>query len=549
MTGATDDRPLLEIRDLHIAFGAGDDSVEAVRGIDLSVYTGETVAIVGESGSGKSTTAHAVLGLLPPGGRITGGSIRFHGTELARAPESRLLAVRGTEIGFVPQDPMSNLDPVYTIGFQIRETLVADGVARGRAARERTVELLRAAGIPDPERRAGQYPHELSGGLRQRALIAMALSARPALLIADEPTSALDVTVQRRILDHIDSLTGEFGTAMLLITHDLALAAERAEHLVVLYRGRVVESGPALELLRDPRHAYTRKLVDSAPSLAAGRRVARIRDAEVRAGTQPILVADRLTKRYRVRGSAPWRSRESTAAENVSFRLDRGTTTALVGESGSGKSTVAQLVLGLLDPSSGSVIFDGTDLARLSRREQTRFRRRVQPIFQNPYASLDPMYSIHRCIAEPLWTHRLGTRAERDARVRELLDQVALPADIASRYPNELSGGQRQRVAIARALALEPDLLVCDEAVSALDVLVQANILDLLDRLQRDLGLTYLFITHDLAVVRQIADEVLVMHDGRIVEAAPTEQIFESPAEEYTRSLLAAIPGRDLLVG
>ncbi|MFI1465036.1 dipeptide ABC transporter ATP-binding protein [Nocardia carnea] len=550
MTGATDDRPLLEIRDLHITFGTGDDRVEAVRGADLSVYPGETVAIVGESGSGKSTTAHAVLGLLPPGGRIAGGSIRFAGTELAGAPESRLVAVRGTEIGFVPQDPMSNLDPVYTIGFQIRETLVANGVARGRAARERTVELLRAAGIPDPEHRAGQYPHELSGGLRQRALIAMALSARPALLIADEPTSALDVTVQRRILDHIDSLTGEFGTAMLLITHDLGLAAERAEHLVVLYRGRVVESGPALELLRDPRHAYTRRLVDSAPSLAAGRRVGRIRDAEVRpGGKEPILVADRLTKRYRVRGSAPWRSRESTAAENVSFRLDRGTTTALVGESGSGKSTIAQLVLGLLEPSAGSVVFDGTDIARLSGRELTRLRRRVQPIFQNPYASLDPMYSIHRCIAEPLWTHHLGTRAERDARVRELLDQVALPADIASRYPNELSGGQRQRVAIARALALEPDLLVCDEAVSALDVLVQANILDLLDRLQRDLGLTYLFVTHDLAVVRQIADEVLVMHDGRIVEAAPTEQIFESPAEEYTRSLLAAIPGRDLLAG
>ncbi|WP_280461446.1 ABC transporter ATP-binding protein [Nocardia carnea] len=551
MTGTTDDRPLLEVRDLHISFGTADDRVEAVRGVDLSVYPGETVAIVGESGSGKSTTAHAVLGLLPPGGRIDGGSIRFAGTELAGAPESRLVAVRGTEIGFVPQDPMSNLDPVYTIGFQIRETLAANGVARGRAARERTVELLRAAGIPDPEHRAGQYPHELSGGLRQRALIAMALSARPALLIADEPTSALDVTVQRRILDHIDSLTGEFGTTILLITHDLGLAAERAEHLIVLYRGRVVESGPALELLRDPRHAYTRKLVDSAPSLAAGRRTGRIRDAEPdrAGGKEPILVADRLTKRYRVRGSAPWRSRESTAAENVSFRLDRGTTTALVGESGSGKSTVAQLVLGLLEPSSGSVIFDGTDIAQLSGREQTRFRRRVQPIFQNPYASLDPMYSIHRCIAEPLWTHNLGTRAERDARVRELLDQVALPAGIASRYPNELSGGQRQRVAIARALALEPDLLVCDEAVSALDVLVQANILDLLDRLQRELGLTYLFITHDLAVVRQIADDVLVMHDGRIVEAAPTEQIFETPAEEYTRSLLAAIPGRDLPVG
>lgn len=539
------ERPLLEIRDLRIAFGSGEQRVDAVRGVDLSVYAGETVAVVGESGSGKSTTALAALGLLPPGGRVVGGSVRFEGVELVGAPASRLVALRGTEIGFVPQDPMSNLDPVYKIGFQLRETLAANGIARGREARERSADLLLAAGVSDPEQRLGQYPHELSGGLRQRALIAMALSGRPALLIADEPTSALDVTVQRRILDHIAELTGEFGTAMLLITHDLALAAERAEHLVVMYRGRVVESGPALELLRDPRHEYTRRLVESAPS-RAGRRLDRARKP---AEAEPILLVDRLTKRYRVRGSAPWRSRETTAAEDISFALRRGGTTALVGESGSGKSTVAQLVLGLLEPTSGSVVFDGTDIARLDRREQIRFRSRVQPIFQNPYGSLDPLYSIHRCIAEPLRVHGIGTRSERDARVRELLDQVALPSSVLDRYPSELSGGQRQRVAIARALALEPELLVCDEAVSALDVLVQANILDLLTRLQDELGLTYLFITHDLAVVRQIADEVLVMHNGRIVEAAPTEEIFESPREEYTRRLLAAIPGRDLPVG
>ncbi|MGW0179415.1 dipeptide ABC transporter ATP-binding protein [Nocardia sp. NPDC003345] len=541
-TGA--ERPLLEIRDLRIAFGSGEKQVDAVRGVDLSVYAGETVAVVGESGSGKSTTALAALGLLPPGGRIVGGSVRFEGAELVGAPESRLVALRGTEIGFVPQDPMSNLDPVYKIGFQIRETLVANGIARGREANERAADLLRAAGVSDPEQRLGQYPHELSGGLRQRALIAMALSGRPALLIADEPTSALDVTVQRRILDHIAELTGDFGTAMLLITHDLALAAERAEHLVVMYRGRVVESGPALELLRDPRHEYTRRLVESAPS-RSGRRPERDRKA---VGEGPILVADKLTKRYRLRGSAPWRSRESTAAEDISFALRRGGTTALVGESGSGKSTVAQLVLGLLEPTSGSVVFDGTDIGALDRREQVRFRSRVQPIFQNPYGSLDPLYSIHRCIAEPLRIHGIGTRFERAVRVRALLDQVALPSSVLDRYPSELSGGQRQRVAIARALALEPELLVCDEAVSALDVLVQANILDLLTRLQDELGLTYLFITHDLAVVRQIADEVLVMHNGRIVEAAPTAEIFESPREEYTRRLLDAIPGRDLPV-
>lgn len=540
------ERPLLRIRDLRIAFGAGDNRVDAVRGVDLTVYPGETVAIVGESGSGKSTTAHAIIGLLPRAGRILGGSIEFDGTELTGAAESRLVKLRGTRIGFVPQDPMSNLDPVHKIGFQIRETLAANGIAHGRAARDRAVELLRSAGIPDPEQRVDQYPHELSGGLRQRALIAMALSGRPGLLIADEPTSALDVTVQRRILDHIDSLTGEFGTAMLLITHDLGLAAERAEHLVVMYRGRVVESGPALELLRDPRHEYTRKLVESAPSLAAARRPERVRELTTR---DAVLVADGLTKRYRTRGSVPWRSGESVAVEDVSFTLHRGRTTALVGESGSGKSTVAQLVLGLLAPSSGSVVFDGGDIGRLKGREQTRFRRRVQPIFQNPYASLDPLYSIHRCIDEPLRTHGIGTRTERESRVRELLEHVALPSSVLGRYPGELSGGQRQRVAIARALALEPELLVCDEAVSALDVLVQQNILDLLTRLQDELGLTYLFITHDLAVVRQLADEVLVMHRGRIVEAAPVGEIFESPREEYTRRLLEAIPGRELLTG
>ncbi|NEW42374.1 ABC transporter ATP-binding protein [Nocardia cyriacigeorgica] len=559
--------PLLEIRDLHVAFGSGDDRVDAVRGVDLTVYPGQTVAIVGESGSGKSTTAHTVIGLLPSGGQVVSGQIRFGGRELAKAPESELVAVRGNGIGFVPQDPMSNLNPVWKIGYQIAETLSANGIARGRAARERAVELLREAGIPDPEYRVNQYPHELSGGLRQRALIAIGLSGRPELLIADEPTSALDVTVQRQILDHIDDLTAQLGTAMLLITHDLGLAAERAEHLAVMYRGRVVESGPALEILRDPQHEYTRRLVDSAPSLVAGRRSVSAMRAQVRrrsievaeeavpgevaAGSvaaEEILVADRLTKRYRIRGSVPWKSTELLAADEVTFRMRRGTTTAIVGESGSGKSTVAQLVLGLLEPTSGTVFFDGDDVARLSRKSPLAFRRRVQPIFQNPYGSLDPMYSIHRTLTEPLRTHGIGGRAERDARVRDLLDKVALPTDVLSRYPNELSGGQRQRVAIARALTLEPDLVVCDEAVSALDVLVQAQILALLNDLQAELGLSYLFITHDLAVVRQIADDVLVMRAGRVVEAATTDAVFDNPREDYTRRLLDAIPGRDLLV-
>ncbi|MFD7843245.1 dipeptide ABC transporter ATP-binding protein [Nocardia sp. NPDC059764] len=552
--------PLLDIRDLRVCFGSGENRVEAVRGANLTVYPGQTVAIVGESGSGKSTTAHAVIGLLPGGGRVESGSILFQGRDLAGASESELVAVRGNGIGFVPQDPMSNLDPVWKVGFQISETLAANGIARGRAAWQRAVELLAQAGIKEPERRAGQYPHEYSGGMRQRALIAIGLSARPTLLIADEPTSALDVTVQRQILDHIDELTRELGTALLLITHDLGLAAERAEHLVVMYRGRVVESGPAAEILRDPRHEYTRRLVAAAPSLAARRSATTteraayrdlavdVADAEAADVPDDIVVAEGLTKRYRVRGSVPWKNTEFTAAQDVSFRLRRGTTTALVGESGSGKTTVASLVLGLDTPTAGSVHFDGKDVAELARRTPLAFRRRIQPIFQNPYGSLDPTYSIHRAIAEPLRTHRIGTRESRDARVRELLDLVALPSAVAARYPRELSGGQRQRVAIARALALEPELIVCDEAVSALDVLVQDQILELLNTLQAEFGLSYLFITHDLAVVRQIADSVLVMQDGKVAESAPTTDLFANPRSPYTQRLLEAIPGRDLHV-
>ncbi|WP_067703958.1 ABC transporter ATP-binding protein [Nocardia jejuensis] len=561
------DEPLLDVRDLNVAFTADGKQIPAVRGVNLTVYPGQTVAIVGESGSGKSTTAHAIIGLLPGTGRITSGSIMFDGQDLAKASEREIVRVRGEGIGFVPQDPMSNLNPVWKIGFQIRETLEANGVAKGKAAKHRAVELLTEAGMPDAEPRINQYPHEFSGGMRQRALIAIGLSCRPKLLIADEPTSALDVTVQRQILDHLDGLTTELGAAVLLITHDLGLAAERAEHLVVMYRGRIVESGPALQILREPQHEYTRELVNSAPSLAS-RRLSAVRDrAEVRehavraagelaetdaefsSAPDDVLVVENLTKVFRIRGSRPWKSTELTAVDEVSFRLRRGTTTAIVGESGSGKSTVAQMVLGLLAPTSGRVTFDGREVAGLNSKAAFAFRRRVQPVFQDPYGSLDPMYSIYRTIEEPLRTHGIGTPKEREAAVRDLLDKVALPATMMRRYPNELSGGQRQRVAIARALALSPELVVCDEAVSALDVLVQAQILRLLNKLQGDLGLSYLFITHDLAVVRQIADDVVVMQQGKVVEAATTTEVFDNPRSEYTRRLLEAIPGRDLLVG
>lgn len=561
--------PLLSMRGVDIAFGTRKNPVPTVFGADLDIYRGETVAVVGESGSGKSTLAHSIIGLLPGGGHVTGGTIEFDGEDITRAGSRRLTRLRGSEIGLVPQDPMSNLNPVWKVGHQIKESLRANGIATGSKAHARAIELLEEAGLPDARRRIGQYPHEYSGGMRQRALIAIGLSARPKLLIADEPTSALDVTVQRQILDHLDGLTADLGTSVLLITHDLGLAAERASRIIVMSQGHVVEWGPALEILQDPRHEYTRRLVAAAPSLRARRDDVLERRAEVRAEAMeqagegvrvgdaapdltdpsvPILEVSGLTKVFTVPGAKPWRKEEFTAVDDVSFSMPRGTTTAIVGESGSGKSTVAQMVLGLLEPTSGSVSFDGVGVVERCRRRkgdggELDFRRRVQPIFQNPYGSLDPMYSVHNTIAEPLRVHGIGNEKSRRSRVNELLDRVSIPRQMAHRYPGELSGGQRQRVAIARALALEPELVVCDEAVSALDVLVQSQILGLLNSLQAELGLSYLFITHDLAVVKQIADQVLVMEKGRVVETGSTDELFENPAQEYTRRLLESIPG------
>lgn len=534
---------LLSVEGLQVRFGS-DEPV--VRGVDLRVSRGQTVAVVGESGSGKSTTAAAILGLLSPGGRITDGRITFDGADITSAGRRLMRSIRGREIGYVPQDPMTNLNPVWKVGFQVREALRVN--TDGRDARRRAVQLLADAGMPDPAKQAGRYPHQLSGGMCQRALIAIGLAGRPRLLIADEPTSALDVTVQRQVLDHLQRLTDELGTALLLITHDLALAAERAEQVVVIHRGQVVESGAAQSILRDPAHEYTQRLVAAAPSVTArDKRATEIRErvaaeAAERAGARDdIVVVSKLTKTYPETGGLPWRRAEFLAVEAVSFKVRRASTLAIVGESGSGKSTVARMVLGLLQPTSGSVVFDGTDVGAV--RKTLAFRRRIQPVFQNPYSSLDPMYPVFRAIEEPLRIHRVGDRRQREQTVRELLEQVALPSSVLDRLPRELSGGQRQRVAIARALALRPDVLVCDEAVSALDVLVQAQILDLLGELQANLGLTYLFISHDLAVVRQISDDVLVMRGGRVVEHAPTEAVFTSPSHEYTRLLLEAIPG------
>ncbi|QXQ11235.1 ABC transporter ATP-binding protein [Paeniglutamicibacter sp. Y32M11] len=551
-----DDRPLLEIKNLAISFSTPGGPVNAVRNANLTVMPGETVAIVGESGSGKSTTALAAIGLLPGNGKVTGGQILFDGEDISKASEKRFIELRGNHIGMVPQDPMSNLNPVWKIGFQVKETLKANGLA-GKDPNGRVAQVLADAGLPDAAKRAKQYPHEFSGGMRQRALIAIGLACRPRLLIADEPTSALDVTVQQQILDHLDTMTSELGTAVLLITHDLGLAAERAQKVIVMYKGQVVESGPALEILRNPQHPYTQRLVASAPSLASKRLESQpVEVAEgVNAVVKPdhsgardeILQVKNLTKVFKIRKGLG-RSEDFTAVDDVSFAVKRGTTTAIVGESGSGKSTVAQMVLNLLKPTEGSITFDGEEMANRSERELFKFRRRVQPIFQDPYGSLDPMFSIYRTIEEPLRIHGIGDAKSRQLRVKELLDHVAIPTATMHRYPNELSGGQRQRIAIARALALQPEVIICDEAVSALDVLVQAQILNLLNKLQEDLNLTYLFITHDLAVVRQIADDVCVMQKGRIVEQSTSDEVFNNPKSEYTQNLLRAIPGASLML-
>ncbi|WOH17467.1 ABC transporter ATP-binding protein [Paenarthrobacter sp. GOM3] len=549
-------RPILEIKDLAITFKTGSGEVKAVKNAHLTIMPGETVAIVGESGSGKSTTALAAIGLLPNNGRVSSGQILLDGEDIAHAPEKRMIELRGSHIGMVPQDPMSNLNPVWKIGYQVRETLKANGRPDGP---EDVARVLAEAGLPDAARRAKQYPHEFSGGMRQRALIAIGLSCQPKLLIADEPTSALDVTVQRRILDHLDKMTTELGTSVLLITHDLGLAAERADKVIVMYQGNVVEAGPSLELLRNPQHPYTRRLVESAPSLASRRiQVAKEQGVEAEDLLAPVAVAKEhstdellqiknLRKIYKLRQGLGQTS-DFAAVDDVSFAVKRGTTTAIVGESGSGKSTVAKMVLQLEKPTEGQIVFDGVDTAGLKGKELFKFRRRVQPIFQDPYGSLDPMYNIFRTIEEPLRVHKIGNAASREKKVRELLDQVALPQSMMQRYPNELSGGQRQRIAIARALALDPEVIICDEAVSALDVLVQAQVLNLLADLQDNLGLTYLFITHDLAVVRQIADHVCVMEKGKLVETGSTDGVFDSPREAYTQALLDAIPGGSLLL-
>ncbi|WP_330255910.1 ABC transporter ATP-binding protein [Nocardia sp. NBC_00565] len=538
------DAALLRIEDLGVRYRSrrAEAGRYAVEGVSLAVGRGEFVSIVGESGSGKSTTVHAALHLLPASARVRAGVLELNGHDTSSWSDRRLARLRGPFVGFVPQDPGTSLNPVKRVGLQVLEALRLHRRIASGPARELALAKLELAGLPEPERVYRQYPHELSGGMKQRVLIAIALANDPALLVADEPTSALDVTVQKVILDHLAHLRSTLGLGVLLVTHDLGVAAQRSDRLIVMQQGRIVEEGSAAAILADPRAEYTRRLVAAAPS----RYSARLRPS---VGETPSAATESGDPLLRLRGLSKAFG-TNTAVDDVSIEVTAGSTHAIVGESGAGKSTVARIAVGLTVPDSGEVWFDGKRVSGLSRRQLRPVRREIQFVYQNPYSSLDPKFDVEEIISEPLVAFGLlSGREQRRNRVAELLDAVALERGHRHRKPGELSGGQRQRVAIARALAARPRVLVLDEAVSALDVSVQAQILRLLVDLQHDQGLTYLFITHDLGVVRLIADDVTVMRAGKVVENGPVAAVFAEPAAEYTRRLLSAVPGAPELVG
>ncbi|CQD25292.1 hypothetical protein ACT17_23240 [Mycolicibacterium conceptionense] len=504
-----------------------------IRDVSFDVAAGEVVALVGQSGSGKSTIARAVQGLLPANGRITAGDVLVEGHGVTHLTQRQWRELRGSTIGFVPQDPLGSLDPLKPVGDQIAEVLRIHRLAGPQGARRRAVELLDHVGIADAKRRAGDYPHQLSGGQLQRVLIAIAIAGEPRLLIADEPTSALDVTVQRRILALLDELRVEHGLGVLFITHDLALAEQHSDSVVVLHDGDVRETGPTASVLTAPRDDYTRQLIAAAPGLSPDKYAQRQTPATA---AEPVLRVDRLVKSY---GG-------TRALDTVSFDVRAGSIHALVGESGSGKTTAARVLAGLTQFDSGEVQINGavraarTPLRTAAQRSQARI---LQLVHQNPLAALDPRFTIGEAIAEPLRINRIGSPAQRRHEVAEALDRVGLPTNLADRKPREISGGQRQRVGLARALVLHPKILVLDEPTSALDVHVQAQVVDLLIELQQELALTYLFISHDLNLVRQISDHVSVLEHGRLVETGTTADVFAAPAAAYTRRLLDAVPG------
>jgi peptide/nickel transport system ATP-binding protein len=543
--------PLLRITDLAIDYRTGRRQwTPAVRGAGLHVEPGEFVSLVGESGSGKTTLIQGALGLLPISARIRDGSIAYSGVDVTGWNDQRMALVRGNYVGFIPQDPNTSLNPVKKIGQQVIEAVRFNEPKAGSAAqhREAALESLRTAGLKDAERVFQQYPHELSGGMKQRALIAIALAGKPKIIVADEPTSALDVTVQKVILDHLVGLREELGIGILLVTHDLGIALDRSDRILVMQDGEIVEEGPVRQVLENATNDYTRRLLDAAPARHIGRLEPTSGPRSVPAAASAALEARALTKTYHLRGRG--QRRELRALDAADLVVRKGTTHAIVGESGAGKSTLASILVGFTSADSGTVHIGDRELTSLRHTQLRKIRRDLQFVFQNPYTSLDPRFTVSRIIAEPLHAFRLATgKRERTARVVELLKAVALDESYLHRLPSQLSGGQRQRVAIARTLALNPEILVLDEAVSALDVSVQAQILQLLVDLQAQFGLSYVFVTHDLGVVRLIADDVTVMKDGVVVETGSVEQVFRSPQHEYTRELLEAIPGTRLAPG
>ncbi|GHU09468.1 ABC transporter ATP-binding protein [Betaproteobacteria bacterium] len=549
---------LLEIRDLNIAFPGHD----AVRGLNLTIQPGETLALVGESGCGKSVTALSLMRLLPPSAKVD-GTLLFEGKDLLTLPLSDIRQLRGSAISMIFQEPMTSLNPVLSIGRQLSEVLQRHQALSASAARRRAIELLDLVKIPEPARRIDDFAHHLSGGQRQRVMIAMAVACRPRLLIADEPTTALDVTIQAQILELLDSLRREFSMSLLLITHDLGLVGCWADRVAVMYAGKKVEEAPTPRLFQHPEHAYSRGLLGASLHLDQNLHYRSARLPEIRheldgsgeisfrlteAAAQRIPAippsGEPLLSLREVRTHYQSPRGKVAAVDGVSFDLWRGQTIGLVGESGCGKSTLSKTILRLLEPGEGSILFDGQDITHLKENHLRPLRRNVQMIFQDPFGSLNPRHSIATILDGVLRVHGVRQQAERQARILETLDYVGLARQSLSRYPHEFSGGQRQRIGIARALILKPSLVICDEPVSALDVSIQAQILNLLVDLKRDFGLSYLFISHDLSVVRYIADEVFVMHGGKFVEHGDHQRIWEAPQHEYTRTLIKAIPVR-----
>ena len=538
-TGARLAPEVLSVQGLTVSVRTPAGDRPLVENLSFTLRRGETLAIAGESGSGKSITSLAIMGLLPPPAvRITAGSVRLGDTDLTKLPEAQMRSLRGARIAMIFQEPMTSLNPVLTVGAQLTEAIRAHTDASRAEARKQALAALHAVRLSQPEQRLKQYPHELSGGMRQRVMIAMALALRPEVLIADEPTTALDVTVQREVLDLLRDLQREFGTAIILITHDMGVVAEMADRVIVMKAGKAVEEASTRQIFASPQMPYTQDLLAAVPRMGKGK-------PRPETPTETVARLSDVVVRFPLKGGILGRTiAQVHAVEHVSFDIRRGETFALVGESGCGKSTIAKAIVGIA-PHQGRIEIAGQSFADLDAAGQKALRRRVQIVFQDPMAALDPRMTVGTLIAEPLLIHGIGTLAEQRARASELMQRVGLTTDQLDRYPHEFSGGQRQRICIARALALQPDLIIADESVSALDVSVQARVLDLLQALQREFGIAFLFISHDMAVVENISDRVAVMYLGQIVETGTRAQVFGNPQHPYTRRLIDAVPVPD----